>query len=97
MLSTSFASHQRDRFLHWWRAPITKADRVLGAFVGALGSFCIALLASVVVVPSPIAGATLLLCAGAVAVACLVLGAFFPKATTAILFPFSIFGVSGVS
>ena len=27
------------RFAAWWRAPVTKRDRILGAFVGGLGCF----------------------------------------------------------
>ena len=97
MPSTSFASRQRERFLRWWRAPITKQDRVLGAFVGLFGGFWGGVLASAIVGPTPVAGSALLWWAGAAAGAGTFLGILFPKAATVVLFPFSVFGVGGAS
>jgi hypothetical protein len=43
-------SHIVRRFAAWWRASVTKRDRILGTFVGALGCFWIGSLGRVALV-----------------------------------------------
>lgn len=92
---TTFFTRRVRAFSGWWRAPASRRDRILGAFVGALGGFWIGVLLSAVLLPTPLSFSTLGLAGLASAVAGLVLGIAFPKFTTLVCFPFSVFGMGG--
>jgi hypothetical protein len=81
------------RFAAWWRAPVTKRDRILGAFVGGLGCFWIGGLGRVALGALPVSLSAVLEWGIAAAVVGIALGTCFPKAMTCVCFPFSTFGV----
>jgi hypothetical protein len=81
------------RFAAWWRAPVTKRDRILGAFVGGLGCFWIGGLGRVALGALPVSLSAVLEWGIAAAVIGIALGTCFPKAMTCVCFPFSTFGV----
>ncbi|ARN22259.1 hypothetical protein [Piscinibacter gummiphilus] len=92
---TTFVARRVRAFSGWWRAPSSRRDRTLGAFVGALGGFWIGVLLSVSLMPSPVSFSTVGLAGLASAVSGLLLGIAFPKVTTLVCFPFSVFGMGG--
>ena len=79
-------------FREWWNRPIRPSDRIWGALIGAFGGFWVGLLGRVFLGGVPVSLTVLAYWAFGAAVAGLVLGAVFPKASTAVLFPFSTFG-----
>jgi hypothetical protein len=85
---------KKETFVHWWLAPSTRKDRVRGAIVGSLGSFWIGILGRIILGTLPISISTLGWWALGSVLTGIVLGITFPKVTTCICFPFSIFGVS---
>jgi hypothetical protein len=94
MIAT-FLQRQRQRFMAWWRAPLTSKDRVLGALVGGIACFWIGVLGRLILGPSPVGFDVLAWWAlGSIAFG-IALGLIFPKATTCVLFPFSTIGVGG--
>ena len=94
MIVTLF-QRKRQRFLAWWRAPVTRKDRAVGALVGGIACFWIGALGRIIVGPFPVSlEAVAWWAAGGVAVG-VVLGVAFPKATTCVLFPFSTIGIGG--
>jgi len=88
---TTFVTRRVRAFSGWWRAPASRRDRTLGAFVGALGGFWIGVLLAILLTASP-AAATVGLAALASATCGLMLGIAFPKVTTLMCFPFATFG-----
>jgi hypothetical protein len=89
----AFFQRKRQRFIEWWRAPVTRKDRVLGAVVGGIACFWIGVLGRIMVGPLPVSLDVLAWWAlGSVAVG-VVLGIVFPKATTCALFPFTTIGI----
>ena len=52
-------SRNTGRFGAWWRAPITRKDRSLGAVVGGIGCFWIGILARASLGPMPMSLATI--------------------------------------
>ena len=84
-------------FRNWWTSPVSRGDRVFGAFVGAFGGFWVGVLVVVLVATPPISLSTIGLCALGCAVLGVLLGARHPKGATFFLFPFSIFGIGGGS
>jgi hypothetical protein len=91
----AFLSKRAQALSGWWRAPASRRDRVFGAFVGTLGGFWVGVLLSVLLLPTPISFAAIGLAALSSSTVGLVLGIAFPKATTLLYFPFSVFGISG--
>jgi hypothetical protein len=86
---------QRQRFITWWRAPVTRKDRATGALVGGIAFLWIGVLGRLIIGPSPVGLGVLAWWAlGSIAFG-VALGLLFPKATTCVLFPFSTFGVGG--
>lgn len=92
-MSAYFEQLKRN-FSAWWRAPVTRRDRVLGVLVGAIGCFWIGLLGRVVVGPLPVSLGTLAWWALGAALVGAAFGLRFPKAATCICYPFSLLGVS---
>lgn len=84
------------RFETWRRSPASRADRVAGACVGALGGLWIGILATVMWVSPPVVPSTVGLGGLGGAVFDVALGLRYPKGAAILLFPFSIFGI-GVS
>jgi hypothetical protein len=87
-------SSARLRFLEWWQAPITRADRSRGAAVGALACFWIFGLGRLMLAQEPVGLSSLVWWAVGGAIAGILLGVRFPKAVTCLLFPFSTFGIA---
>ena len=79
-------------FKEWWNRPIRVGDRIWAAMIGAFGGFWVGLLVRVFLGSTPVSLPVLAYWAVGAAVAGLVLGVLFPKATTVVLFPFSTFG-----
>ena len=84
--------NRRQTFVSWWRAPVARRDRILGAVVGALGCFWMGVLARVLLGPLPISLEALGLWAIGSGSVGAVLGILVPKATICLCFPFSAFG-----
>ena len=82
-----------DRFRTWWGKPIQRKDRFLGYFVGSFGGFWIGALGRIFIGEAPAPILTILLWGLISSVVFGFLGVLFPKHVTAILFPFSTFGV----
>lgn len=91
---TLYVTRLRQRFGAWWRAPPTRRDRVLGAFVGGLGSFWIGVIGRVFLGPLPVSLSVVVYWGALSACAGTILGILFPKTVTCICFPFSTFGGS---
>jgi len=92
-MTSELGNHGRQKFRDWWSAPPTGKDRLLGAVVGGLGFFWIGLFARLMIGPMPVSLGSLAIWAVGAVVCGLILGTFFPKATTCVCFPFSVFGV----
>jgi hypothetical protein len=88
------ASQAKLRFTQWWQAPITRADRIRGAAVGALACLWIFGLGRLMLAQEPVGLGVLVWWAVGGAIAGILLGMRFPKAITCILFPFSTFGIA---
>jgi hypothetical protein len=88
----SFFDRRRQYFVDWWHAPITQKDRALGALVGGLGSFWIGVLGRILLGPLPVSLSTIGWWALGSVVVGVMLGIIFPKVTTCVCFPFSVFG-----
>jgi len=88
-----FVKRRAVSFTEWWCAPATPKDRRLGALVGAVGCFWIGVLGRLMLGPTPVALATLGWWALASIAVGIALGRFFPKATTCVCFPFSMFSI----
>jgi hypothetical protein len=82
-----------DGFQMWWRAPVTRRDRIAGVAVGAVGCFWIGVLGRIMLGTLPVSLAALGWWALGSIVVGIVVGALFPKATACLCFPFSAFGV----
>jgi len=90
---SAFFQRRKQRFIGWWRAPITRKDRAVGALVGGLGCFWVGVLGRIILGPLPVSLEILAWWAlGSVAIG-VILGLVFPKATTCVTFPFSTFGI----
>ena len=87
-----FLKTRGEAWSRWWRAPVSGRDRVIGALVGGIGTFWIALIVRLVIGPMPVAGTSALTWAFAGALLGAVLGVAFPKPVTAVCFPFSTIG-----
>jgi len=83
----------KERFVLWWRAPARRRDRIVAAWIGALGCFWIAVLGRMLFGPLPVSLEVIAWWGLGSAAAGATLGCTFPKATTCICFPFSLFGV----
>ncbi|MGH9255399.1 MAG: hypothetical protein ACRD3C_12620 [Vicinamibacterales bacterium] len=92
-MTLTFFQRKKESFIIWWRAPVTRRDRVLAAVVGGIGCFWIGVLGRLIVGPSPVSLEVLAWWALGSVAAGVVLGVLFPKATTCLAFPFSTFGV----
>ena len=88
----AFIDRKRQHFADWWHAPITRKDRLLGAFIGGLGCFWIGVLGRLILGPMPVSLSTIGWWAICSVVVGVMLGIFFPKVTTCVCFPFSTFG-----
>ena len=88
----TFVWIQLAHYRKWWRAPISRRDRVVGGMVGLFGGFWVGLLGWVALGPTPATFASL--CAWVVVAVLVgaVAGAKWPKVSTLILFPFATFG-----
>jgi hypothetical protein len=89
-----FVRRKRQRFIEWWRAPITRRDRFLGAIIGGMGWLWIGALGRIIFGPSPVAFSIVGHWAIAGMLIGIALGLAFPKVVTCICFPFAISGVS---
>ena len=87
-----FLRSLRSRFAEWWRAPITRKDRLAGALFGGIGFFWIGLLFRVFTGPMPVSLGVVLCWAAASAGLGALLGLGFPKVTTVVAFPFLTWG-----
>lgn len=76
-------------FSEWWNRPIRPSDRIWAALIGGFGGFWMGLLGRVFLGSMPVSLTVLAYWAIGAAVAGVVLGVLFPKATTIVLFPFS--------
>jgi hypothetical protein len=85
---------RRQRFIAWWRAPITRRDRLMGAIVGGMGCLWIGTLGRIIFGTLPVAFYLVAHWAIAGALVGIVLGVAFPKVVTCICFPFATSGVS---
>jgi hypothetical protein len=88
-MGAGFLQRRFEGFSHWWAAPPTSRDRGLAIFVGGFGCFWIGLFGRFLIQPEGFNVDWWLL---APVAAGIVIGAFFPKATTVVCFPFSTFG-----
>ena len=91
----AFIARRFERFGEWWRAPATRRDRLLGAVVGGIGCLWIGALGRIMVGPAPVSGSTIGWWALGSFVVGVLLGVGFPKVTTCVCYPFSLFGVGG--
>ena len=91
MFAAAF-QRKKQNFASWWHAPITRKDRLLGAVVGGVGCFWVGVLGRLILGPTPVSLVVLAYWALGGVTAGVVLGVFFPKATTCAAFPFSTFG-----
>lgn len=82
-----------EKFLDWWKSPITKKDRITGAFVGSFAGFWIGALGRIALSDLPVAFKVVAMWGLAGAVIFSLLGVMFPKVISCICFPFSIFGI----
>jgi hypothetical protein len=87
-----FARRKRQRFIDWWRAPVTRRDRFLGATVGGMGCLWIGALVRIIFAPLPVSIFAVAQWAIAGTLIGIVLGIAFPKVVTCVRFPFAIFG-----
>ena len=83
------------RFKAWWRAPVTRQDKIRGVIVGLMGGFWIGALGRLFFTSSlaPVEITVLALWGIGVALLAGALGYVFPKAVTCALFPFAISGI----
>ena len=81
------------KFKEWWSRPVQTKDRVAAAFVGAMGGFWIGILGRLFLGPMPVAFTALGYWAIGSVIVGVILGLFFPKPVTVVLYPFSIFGI----
>jgi hypothetical protein len=86
------SSKSSARFLVWWRAPITRRDRMIGAWIGAFAGFWLGFLGRIALGPMPVSGSTVLAWGAGASVCVAVLGIAFPKTVSIALFPFATFG-----
>jgi hypothetical protein len=86
------AADWSEKFLRWWRAPVTRRDRLAGALIAAFGGFWVGvLLLGAVGGFSSASAVSAWWALGGVAPGAL-FGWFFPKLATLVLFPFASFG-----
>ena len=81
-----------ERFRTWWRAPITRRDRVNGFGVGLFAGFWIGFLGRIMVGASTASLGTILAWGLAGAIVVGLVGSVFPKLVTVALFPFAVIG-----
>lgn len=86
-------NQKKEKFLRWWRAPITLKDRIIGAIIGGIGCFWIGVLGRIMLGTLPVSISTLGWWALGSVVIGITLEILFPKVTACICFPFSIFGL----
>lgn len=96
-MSASYIQRKRARFLSWWNAPTTPADRAWGFALGAWAGLWLGVIGHLVFDGSPVPLEALIWYAVATAVALAVAGLLFPKIVRCIAFPFAFFGVSAGS
>jgi hypothetical protein len=94
MIAAAF-QRKKQSFIKWWRAPVTRKDRLLGAVVGGMGLFWVGVLGRIILGPTPVSLGVLAYWALGCVTVGVALGILFPKATTCIAFPLSTFGVGG--
>lgn len=87
-----FFRNRYQNFSRWWNAPVTRRDRIIGAFIGAMGCFWIGLLGRLALGPLPVSFSDLAWWALGSALLGTVLGVCFPKSVSVVCFPFSTFG-----
>ena len=82
-------------FRDWWRRPLRPRDRVGAVLIGSLGGLWAVVLGRLFLGPMPAPLATVAYWG----IGGLMIGAFlgiaFPRATSVVFFPFSMFGISG--
>lgn len=81
-------------FHKWWNSPITKKDRIKGAFIGAIGCLWIAGIGRVIFGEMPVSISVVGVWALCGSMVGLTLGILFPKTVSVFCFPFSVFGIS---
>ena len=79
-------------FARWWRAPVTRRDRIIGALIGGMGCFWIGLLGRLAMGTTPVPLATLGGWALGAMLVGILLGVCFPKSVSVLCFLFSSFG-----
>lgn len=78
----------RDNVQKWRHAPVTGKDQALGAFAGGIGFFWIALILLAVLRVGDIAPFALAIYIACMMIVGIVLGIRFPKAISAVCYPF---------
>lgn len=87
-----FFRNRSQNFARWWHAPVTRRDRIIGAFIGGMGCFWIGILGRLALGPLPASLSTLAWWAFGSALFGILLGVCFPKSVSVVCFPFSTFG-----
>ncbi|SHL42748.1 hypothetical protein [Phytopseudomonas punonensis] len=82
------------KILAWCQRPITRKDRLFAAVVGAIGGIWIGVIICVVLAIEPIELHVLGLWALSGSSICALLGAFFPRLASVLLFPLTLLGFS---
>lgn len=88
----AFFRHKFQNFARWWNAPVTRRDRIIGAFVGGMGCFWIGILGRLALGPLPVSLSAWGWWALGSTVLGVMLGICFPKIVSVVCFPFSSLG-----
>ncbi len=91
-MNLGYLQRKFHNLVEWWRAPITRKDRILGAVVGGFGGFWIGVLGRLLLGPMPVSFSTIGWWALYSIIVGALLGIAFPKVILFVCYPFSIFG-----